>query len=65
MISTGRITEHSLSSDEKHKTYTFTLDIPTAAPGVGFAVGHFDTIGSYSSAPFKQSFKINFKVWND
>ncbi|KAL5266598.1 hypothetical protein ACHWQZ_G003840 [Mnemiopsis leidyi] len=44
VVSSGELKEYSLSSDEKHKNYVFNLAIPTAATGIGFAIGNFDVI---------------------
>ena len=43
-MSSGKLTEYNLSSDEKHKAYVYKLDTPTAATGIGFAIGNFDVI---------------------
>jgi len=43
-VSSGELKEYSLSSDEKHKSYVFNLAIPTAATGIGFAIGNFEVV---------------------
>ena len=44
MVSSGELCEYSLSSDERHKNYTFKLKTPTAATGIGFAIGYFEVV---------------------
>ena len=44
VVSSGELKEYSLSSDEKHKSYVFNLAIPTAATGIGFAIGNFEVV---------------------
>lgn len=41
-VSCGDLVEQVYTSDEKHKTFSYVLDIPTAAPNIALAVGPFE-----------------------
>lgn len=60
VVSCGDLIGTHSSPDRKTKTYKFELNIPTAAPNIGFAAGQFETwvdsASTVSSCPMKNYF---------